>query len=171
MKKEHYLLDILSEDKNGLVSIIAGMLNRKLIGIESICTSRTDVHAQVQISIEVIMNPEEVSRILHKIKNIIEVYQAEATLIKEAWYQKVALFTLEKDALTLDLFHRLQKYGAVMVGYYADEIVVQKTGREEDIQALYNELDGKHLKSFSKSAAISLKPLSEDESSVISRAA
>jgi acetolactate synthase-1/3 small subunit len=147
------------------------MLNRKLINIESICASRTDIQSQVLVTIEMIIEPSEVRFVLLRMKNIIEVLQVEACLLKDAWYQKVALYTIEKEGYNSELYSKLQKYGAVTMGYYRDEIIIQKTGSDEDILHLYNELDGKHLKHFSKSAALSLKPLEGDQSSVISMAA
>jgi len=169
--KTHYLLTILSEDRKGLVSIITSILNRKGIEIESISTARTDIHSRVLITIEVIAESSEIKFISNKIGNIIEVLYVENALIEDAWYQKVALYTIDKAGYNSDTYSRFQKFGAVMVGYFQDEIIIQKTGRDEDILLLYNELEGPYLKNFSKSAAISLKPLEEDESSVIRLAA
>jgi len=169
--KQTYLFTILSEDKKGLLSILTSMLNRKLIDIESISASRTVIRSQVLVTIEVVMEPAEVRFVLLRMKNIIEVLQVEACLMKDAWYQKVALYTIEREGYNSELYSKLQKFGAVMVGYYHDEIIIQKTGRDEDILQLYNELEGKYLKRFRKSAAMSLKPLEEDQSSVISTAA
>jgi acetolactate synthase-1/3 small subunit len=169
--KTHYLLTILSEDRKGLVSIITSMLNCKGIEVESISAARTDVHSRVLVTLEVIGDVAEVKKMSLKIGGIIEVYEVDMALIRDAWYQKVALYTIEKEGFNTDLYTRLQKYGATIAGYYNDEIIVQKTGRDEDIRLLYNELEGPYLKSFSKSAAISLKPLGEDESSVIRLAA
>ena len=169
--KTHYLLTILSEDRKGLVSIITSMLNRKGIEIESISAARTDIHSRVLITIEVIAEPGEIKNMSLKIGNIIEVDQVDTALIRDAWYQKVALYTLEKEGVSSDIYARLQKYGATMVSYNKHDVIIQKTGRDEDIRLLYNELDGPYLKSFSKSAAIALKPLEENESSVIRLAA
>jgi acetolactate synthase I/III small subunit len=169
--KAHYLLTILSEDRKGLVSIITGMLNRKGIEIESVSAARTDIHSRVLVTLEVIGNVAELKNMSLKIGNIIEVYEVDMDLIRDAWYQKVALYTIEKEGFNAELYTRLQKYGATIAGYYDDEVIVQKTGRDEDIQLLYNEMEGPYLKSFSKSAAIALKPLEVDESSVISQAA
>jgi acetolactate synthase small subunit len=169
--KETYLFTILSEHKKELVSIIVSMLNRKLIQIEGITTAKTDIHSQVTITIEVIIEPADVRFILLRIKNIVEVLQAEACLINDTWYQKVAIYTLKKEGYNSEVFEKLQKYGGILAGYYKGEIIIQKIGRDEDIQLLYNELDGPQLLSFTKSAAISLQPLLEEQSSVISMAA
>jgi hypothetical protein len=68
--------------------------------------------------------------------NIIEVYRAEASLLKEAWYQKVAVYTLEKEGFNLKLIHKLQKYAAVILRHRHDEIVIQKRAGMR-ISALY----------------------------------
>jgi len=169
--KDRFLFTVLSENKKELASILMNILNRKLIQIEGISTTKTDIHLQVIITIEVIMEPVEVRFMLLRIKNIVEVLQVVACLMKDAWYQKVALYIFEKEGYNSDLYSKLQKYGAVLAGYYKDKIVIQKIGRDEDIRLLYNELEGPLLKGFSKSAAISLQPLFEEQSSVISLAA
>jgi acetolactate synthase small subunit len=169
--KAHYLLTILSLGRKGLVSIITGMLNRKGIEIESVSAARTDIHSRVLVTLEIIGDVAEVKNVSSKMGNIIEVYEVDMALIRDAWYQKVALYTIEREGFNAELYTRLQKYGATMVGYYNQEIIIQKTGRDEDIQLLYNELEGPYLKSFSKGAAIALKPLEVDESSGICRAA
>lgn len=170
--KASYLLNILSEDRKGLVSIIAGMLNRKGIEIESISAAKTDIYTNVLITIEVIAGAEEIKIMVLKIKNIIEVSQVTTCLLQKAVYHKVALYSMAKEAYNSDMYNKLQKYGAVILGYDNDKMIIQKTGRDEHILALYNLLEGKHLSGFSKSAAISLMPFTiDDEEAVISRAA
>jgi acetolactate synthase-1/3 small subunit len=169
--KTNYLLTILSDDRKGLVSNIANMLNRKDIEIEGISAARTDIRNQVLITIEVIATLAEIKNMSARIGNIIEVYQVNSTKFKDAWYQKVALYTLQKEGFNSETYTKLQKFGASMVGYYRNEIIIQKTGRDEDIRMLYNELDGPYLTGFSKSAAIALKSFEDDESSVIKVAA
>jgi len=167
--KEDYLLSILSGDRKGLLSIITSMLNRRGIEMESIHAGRTDKHDEVLITIEVIAELSDIKNMSAKIGNIIEVQHVEYVQIKDAWYQKVALYAIEKNGYNSETYRKLQKFGAVMVGYYRNEVIIQKTRRDEDLQHLYNELDGPYLKGFSKSAAILLKPL-EEQSSVISMA-
>ena len=169
--KEHYLLTILSEDRKGLVSIITGILNRRGTEIESVSAARTDIHWRVLVTLEVITESSDIKIISNKIKNIIEVFHVEIALIQDAWYQKVALYTIDKSGYNSEIHCRLQKFGAVIVGYFQDEILIQKTGRDEDILLLYNDLDGPYLKSFTKSAAISIKPIADEDSSVMSLAA
>ena len=169
--KANYLLNVLSEDKKGLVSSITNLLNRKGIEMESICTGKTDIHNQVLINIQLTAEKQEIKMMALKIKNIIEVCQVKAFLLQDSWYQKVALYVLEKEGYNADVYNKIQKYGAVLVGFLNDDLIIQKTGRDEDILALYNALDGKHLKKFSKSAAISFNNLDMDEEAVISLAA
>jgi len=172
MIKKNYLLNILSEDRKGLVSIITSMLNRKGIEIESICAAKTDDRTNVLLTIEVVANAIEIKMMVLKIRNIVDVYHAVACLLENAAYHKVALYVLNKETCNSEVYNHMQKYGAVIVGYDKDCVIIQKTGRDEHILALFNVLDGKYLKGFSKSAAIALRPfVNDDEDLVISRAA
>ncbi|RKR82090.1 hypothetical protein BDD43_2257 [Mucilaginibacter gracilis] len=168
--KVNYLLTILSEDRKGLVSIITTMLNRKGIAMDSIHAAKTDSHNEVLITIELWSTAEEIKNMAARLRNIIEVCRVETCPKADAWYQKVGLYTLDQQANQAGLFNQLQRHGATVATCFNDEVVVQRIGRDEDLQRLYNELEGPCLKRFSKSAAIALKPL-EEQSSVISRAA
>ncbi len=169
--KSDYVLTIFSEDRKGLISIITNMLNRKGIEMESINAARTDIHTRVIITIQLNGYADEIKLMTLKIKNIIEVYHTEVHLLTDIFYQKVALYAINKDSYNAALFTKMQKYGATIVGYPAGKIIIQKIGREEDIQSLYNELEGVHLHSFSKSALISLNAIEPSEEPVISMAA
>lgn len=169
--KSDYVLTIFSEDRKGLISIITSMLNRKGIEMESINAARTDIHTRVIITIQLNGYADEIKLMTLKIKNIIEVYHAEVHLLTDIFYQKVALYAINKDSYNATLFTKMQKYGATIVGYSAGRIIIQKIGREEDIQLFYNELEGVHLHSFSKSALISLNAIELSEEPVISMAA
>ena len=169
--KSDYVLTIFSEDRKGLISIITSMLNRKGIEMESINAARTDIHTRVIITIQLNGYTDEIKLMTLKIKNIIEVYHAEVCLLIDSHYQKVALYAMNKDSYNVDLFNKMQKYGAIIVGYSAGKVIIQKIGREEDIQLLYNELEGAQLHSFSKSALISFNAIELSEEPVISMAA
>jgi acetolactate synthase-1/3 small subunit len=169
--KSNYVLTIFSEDRKGLISIITSMLNRKGIEMESINAARTDIHTRVIITIQLNGNADEIKLMTLKINNIIEVYHAEVRLLSDISYQKVAFYAINKDSYNVDLFNKMQKYGATIVGDSAGKIIIQKIGREEDIQSLYNELEGKDLRSFSKSALISFNAIELSEEPVISMAA
>jgi len=147
------------------------MLNRKGIEMESINAARTDIHTRVIITIQLNGYADEIKLMTLKINNIIEVYHAEVRLLSDISYQKVAFYAINKGSYNVELFTKIQKHAATIVGYSADKIIIQKIGREEDIQLLYNELEGKHLCSFSKSALISLNAIELSEEPVISMAA
>jgi acetolactate synthase-1/3 small subunit len=169
--KNSYLLTILSEDKKGIVSIIMNMLNRKQIEIESLSATKTDISTQVQVVLEIIMESNDLKQLVLKIQNIIEVYKVETSTLNNAWYQKVGIYHIAKDSYNSELYSKLQKHGATIVGYDENVLIIQKTGRDENLTSLYNELESPHLIRFAKSAAISLQNLNNDETPVIKQAA
>jgi acetolactate synthase small subunit len=169
--KANYLLNILSEDKKGLVSTITNLLNRNNIEIECISTARTDIHSQVLINLQLFADENELRKVSLKIKNIIEVTTVGVSLLNDSWYQKTALFTFDKNGYDSSVSNVIQKYGAVLVGVVNDNLIIQKIGRDEDIQLVYNALEGKYLKSFCKGAAVSLQSLSLSEEPVLRLAA
>jgi acetolactate synthase small subunit len=169
--KANYLLNILSEDKKGLVSMITILLNRNNLEIECISTARTDIHSQVLINLQLFAEANELRKVCLKINNIIEVSSVEVLLLNDSWYQKTALFTFDRKGYDSAVNNLIQKYGAILVGVVNDNLIIQKNGRDEDIQLLYNALEGKYLKSFCKGAAVSLQSLFLSDETVIRPAA
>jgi acetolactate synthase small subunit len=152
--KEKYILTILAEKKMGLLSQITGLLNRKMLEIESITAAKTDAHSEVIISIELFISEKALHPLLMKLENIIEVFKAEAVKVDDVICQRVAFFKLSKDILNTPHSSTIQKYGAQIINLYPDAILISKSGNEKDINALFQQLDGPHLLGFMQSGLL-----------------
>lgn len=130
---------------------VTGMLGRRRIELESITLGKTDVHAVVLITVEVLIKPAEVMALLRQFEKIIEVYQVSAHPISSSACQIFALYRLSKDIFQSAQGEILKRSGAKMIGFTADTLVFCQMGDAEQIQCLYNQLDGVHLLGFARS--------------------
>jgi len=172
MNKEQYLLSIKAENRPGLLHLITGMIEKKLISIKSLSLAPTDIHDIVLITVEVIAKESDVSQMALKIENIIEVFSVSAVKYEQAVCLRVAYFKMDKAFLESPKAIALSKYEAIILKFYPDHFLLAKYGSDATILKLYNALDGPHLMGFIQSGLIADTALiCEDQSSVIRQAA
>lgn len=170
--KEKYVLSIKAEDRPGLLHLITGMIEKRLVRINSLSLAPTDVHDIVLITVELMAGERELTTLALKLENIVEVFAVEARHYDRVLCLRVAYFKLKKEFLSTPRSSVLQKYGAVIVNLYPDTVLVAQYGSDAAIRRLYNELEGPCLVGFSQSGLITdSKLIGEGESSVINRLA
>jgi len=170
--KEQFVITIKADDRPGLLHLITGILNRKLIPIISLNAASTDIRTVVLITMEVEISEKALTPLLAKIENIIEVFAVEAQAADEAICQCAAYFKMNKAVLTSPQIQYIRDAGMQVVRLTTKSVLLTKSGTAAMIRKLYNDLDGPHLTGFSQTGLISDSELiGEDQSSVINRLA
>lgn len=152
--KANYLLTIKADDRPGLLHLVTGMINRRLIAIESLNAAKTDIRDIVLITIELNISEKALTPLLLKLENIIEVFSVEAALSAKVVALRSALFRLDKAFLETQGMAAITKHQGSIINIYPEAIVVGKSGSEAAIRSLYNELEGPHLLGFSQTGLI-----------------
>ena len=170
--KTNYLITIKADDRPGLVHLVTGMINRRLIEIESLTAAKTDISSIVMITLEITVSDKALQPLVLKLENTIEVYAVDTAKADKVFGSRSAFFKMSRAFLETPQALLLQKHGDCIVNLYPDAILVNKLGCDADIRNLYNQLEGPHLLGFIQTGLIAdTKLIGEDESSVISRAA
>ena len=165
-------MTIKAEERPGLLHLLTGMIEKRLLRIKSLSLAPTDIHDIVLISMEIFGTEKEMTSLALKLENIIEVMCVEVKLYKEVVCLRAAYFKLHKNFLETSKKSVLAKYSAVIVNWCDDSLLVAKYGSDAAIRNLYNELDGPYLIGFSQTGLITDSELiGEGQSSVISRLA
>jgi len=168
----NHIITIRAEERPGLLHLITGLIEKRLLKITSCTLAATDLHDVVLITIELMATEEMVTTLALKLENIIEVFAVEVTRYEESVCLRAAWFKLDRAFLDTSAVSILNKYSAVIVNMYSNSFLVAKYGTDDTIQNLYNQLDGPYLLGFSQTGLITdSKLIGEDESSVISRLA
>ena len=171
---KNYILTIKAEDRPGLLHLVTGLINKRQIPLLSLSAAKTDVHAIVLITAEVIADEGALTSLALKLENIVEVFGVEARHGDQVLCLRAAYFKMAKGFLETPQLRVLEKYGAVIVTTTADTVLIAKHGSDLAIRTLYNELEGPNLLGFSQSGLITDSALighEGEESSVISLAA
>jgi acetolactate synthase small subunit len=172
MNKEHYVLTIRAEDRPGLLHLVTGILNRKLVPVASLTAAPTDIHAIVLITMELQISEKALSPLILKLENIIEVFSVEAVPFDTALCQRSAYFKMDKAVLSSPQSSVIAKWNAQIVNLQHDTVLISKSGSEAVIRRLYNELEGPYLLGFSQTGLIAdSKLIAHDDIERISRLA
>jgi len=172
MNKEHYVMTIKAEDRPGLLHLVTGMIEKRLISINSLSYAPTDIHDIILITIEVLAEEGVLTQLSLKLENIIEVFTVEVSQYNSGICLRAAYFKMKKTLLESPTAISLSRFDATLVQIYPDALLFAKYGTDASIRKLYNELDGLHLIGFSQTGLITdSKLIGEDESSVINRLA
>ena len=163
MRKETFVLTLKAEDRPGLLHLITGAIEKRLVRITSLSSASTDVHDMILITIEVEGEESILAQLALKLENIVEVYSVEVSRYNQAVCLRAAYFKIAKSFLETPRVSVLQKHSAVIVNWYADAFLVAKYGSDAAIRNLYNELDGPHLLGFSQTGLIADSKLMDSE--------
>jgi len=148
------IMAIYADDKKGLLGQILMLFNRRSYTIYDLSVARTDIKDIILITIEAQLSPGEANTITHKIRNIIEVHEVISYPANEVKLNKIAYFKLSGKCLDHGLWTKLQKYGATITEMQSDALIVQKIGTDQDLDELYQQLDGEFLISYCKSGLV-----------------
>lgn len=165
--KENYILTIKAENRPGLLHLITGILNRKLIKIISVSAAPTDIHDIVMITLEIQISEKALQPLLFKLENIIEVFAAEAIVYQKAVCLRAAYFKMAKSFIESEKKTVLQKYNAIITDWCQDSITIAKCGTDAEIRAVYNQLEGPDLLGFSQTGVIANSNLIAGEQSLV----
>lgn len=155
MKKEQFVLTIKAEDRLGLLHLVTGVIERKLVEIKSLNYAPTDIHDIILITLEVSGSESDLAQLALKIENIIEVFSVEVTQYDSAVCLRAAYFKMAKTFLESPKAAAMSNYDTVIVNIYPDAILLAKYGTDATIRKLYNALDGPYLLGFSQTGLIS----------------
>lgn len=154
MKSEHYLVTLKAEDRPGLLHLVTGVLNRKLMPIISLTAAPIDIHDIVLITMEITISEKALQPLLYKLEHIIEVFAVEAIKYDEVLSQRCAYFRLDKAILASPQASAISKYEAQLVNLYPDSVLIGKSGNQAVLRQLYNALDGPYLLGFSQTGLL-----------------
>ena len=153
-----YTISAFTENSPGVLHRITVLFTRRKINIESLTVSETERKGVSRFTIVVSVHPDLIATIVKQINRIIEVvdvFAAEnnALFFKEIAFYRVAAPTIEKR---LEVEEHAHRYGA-QVGFAQNkEIVIEKTGTEEEINSLFLLLEPYGISEFLRSGRIAV---------------
>lgn len=158
MEVKTFTISVYSENNVGLLNRISAIFLKRHINIESLNVSGSEIENVSRFVIVVKTTEDWVRKIVGQIEKQIEVIKAFYHTDEETIYLETALFKI-KSSLLFDerqIQNIIKDNHMEIVTVSRDFFVVVKTGRRNEIEALYHELIPYGIMQFVRSARVSV---------------
>jgi len=158
MKKTKYTVSIYSENNLGLLTRIATIFLKRHINIESLTVSGSEIENVSRFIIVVEITEEQVKKILGQIEKQVEVIKAYYHTNEECIFLQSALYKIKSNLLFEErqIQNIIKNSNAQIVTVSPEFFVIEKSGRREEIDALYEDLASYGIMQFVRSGRISV---------------
>ena len=158
MKKVLYTISIYTENNLGLLNRISSIFLKRHINIESLTASSSEIENVTRLIIVVSSTEESIKKIIGQIEKQVEVIKAYYHTNEESIYLQSALFKIKSKLLFEErqIQNIIKNSNSQIVTVTPDFFVIEKSGRKEEIETLYNELLPYGIMQFVRSGRISV---------------
>ena len=159
MKAEQlFTISIYTENNIGLLNRVSAIFQRRHINIESINSSISEIENVTKWTILVEVTEVQIKKVIGQIEKQVEVIRAYYHTDDEIIYQESCLFKMRSDLLfeTPQIQNIIKENNAKLVTVNKDFFVIEKSGRKEEIETLYNALNTYEILQFTRAGRIAV---------------
>lgn len=156
--KELYTVSIYTENNIGLLNRISAIFQRRHINIESINTSPSEIARVSRFTIVVYMTEVGIKKIIGQIEKQVEVIKAYYHTEENTIYQISGLFKIKSDLLFEErqIQNIIKESNARIVTVNKEFFVLEKSGRKQELQELYDKLYEFGIMQYTRSGRIAV---------------
>ena len=157
-EKKLYTVSIYSENNIGLLNRISAIFQRRHINIESLNISPSEIEGVSKFIFVVNMTEDNVKKIIGQIEKQVEVIKAYYHNLDEIIYQISGLFKIKSELLFEEpqIQNIIKESYARIVTVNKAFFVLEKSGRKEEVVALYDKLSAFGIMQYTRSGLISV---------------
>lgn len=158
MEANNFTLLVFTENQVGLLSRITLIFSRRHINIESITVSESEIPGIHRFTIVIKEQESQVKKLVKQIEKQVEVLKAFYHGDEDTIYQEIALYKVSAKALSFqdDLEAIIRENNARILTISPEIIVIEKTGHEDETQALLDKLQPFEVLEFVRSGRVSI---------------
>ncbi len=151
-------MSIYSENNLGLLNRIATIFLKRHINVESLTVSGSEIENVSRFIIVVEITEEQVKKVIGQIEKQVEVIKAYYHTDEECIFLQTALFKIKSNLLfdERQIQNIIKNSNAQIVTVSPEFFVIEKSGRREEIDMLYDELSTFGIMQFVRSGRISV---------------
>ena len=158
--EKQFTLSVFTEDALGMLTRLTVILTRRRIKIESITACECEVAGICRYTIVMNADEEQAKKIAQQMEKQVEVFKAFAHLNDETVFREIALYKLPVEKLSGKLELIFRKHNASVVALEPSFVIVEKTGHEEELNLLLDELKNFGVLEFARSGRVAIsKPM------------
>jgi acetolactate synthase-1/3 small subunit len=156
--KKLYTVSIYTENNIGMLNRVSAIFQRRHINIESLNISPSEIEGVSKFIIVIDMTEDNIKKIIGQIEKQVEVIKAYYHNLDEIIYQISGLFKIKSELLFEEpqIQNIIKESHARIVTVNKDFFVLEKSGRKEEVVALYNKLNVFGIMQFTRSGLISV---------------
>lgn len=144
MEKKLYTLLVYSENIAGILNQITAVFTRQQVNIESLNVSASSIKGIHKYAITAWSDEEQIKKITKQIERKIDVVKADYYLDDELFIHEIAIYKISTPVMmdNPEVSRVIRRSGARMMEVNPTYATVQVAGLTEDVQNLFNSLNG-----------------------------
>ena len=153
-----YTISVYTENNIGLLNRISAIFQRRHINIESLNISPSEIEGVSKFTIVVSMTEEHVKKIIGQIEKQVEVIKAYYHDDHDTIYQISGLFKIKSELLFEEpqIQNIIKESNARIVTVNTLFFVLEKSGKQEEVVALYNQLNVFGIMQYTRSGRVAI---------------
>ena len=163
MEKKEYTVVVFTEHQTGVLQRVVTVFTRRHINVETLTTSKSSIEGIHRFTIKVNVTADMVTKLVAQLDKQVDVLKAYAYENDEIVRQELALYKVPLEAFTegQKLEKLVRKHNARILEIETEFVVIEKTGRQHETEALLNELrDEVGIYEFVRSGRVAIvKPM------------
>ncbi|WP_179374627.1 acetolactate synthase small subunit [Winogradskyella wichelsiae] len=157
-ENRQFTVSIYTENNIGLLNRISAIFQRRHMNIESLNTSPSEIEGVSRFTIVVNITEAQMKKIQGQIEKQVEVIKAYYHTEDEIIYQESCLFKIKSELLfdERQIQNIIRESNARIVTVNKEFFVLEKSGRKEEIDLLYRELNIFGIMQFTRSGRVAV---------------
>jgi len=155
---KQYTVSIYTENNIGLLNRISAIFQRRHMNIESLNTSSSEIEGVSRFTIVVNIPKSQMKKVIGQIEKQVEVIKAYYHTEDEIIYQESCLFKIKSELLfdERQIQNIIKESNARIVTVNKEFFALEKSGRKEEIDLLYRELNAFGIMQFTRSGRVAV---------------
>lgn len=158
MDKQLFTISVFSENNVGVLNQVTIIFTRRCINLESISASPTSIPGVHKLTFTAYGDRRQMEKVVQQIEKRIDVIKAFLHTDDEIVYQEVALYKVPTDKLLIEsnLENIIRHHGARILDITPEYTILEKTGHNDETEALFKELKRYDIRQFVRSGRVTV---------------
>ncbi len=163
-ERKEFTISVFTENRTGLVARVVSIFTRRHINIDSLTTSQSSMEGIHRFTIVIQTTEEKVIKLIGQLDKQIEVLKSFYYPNDKIVYQEIALYKVPTEAFSGgdDVERMVRKHNARILRIEPEYTVIEKTGHENETEALFLDLKAHGIYEFVRSGRVAIsKPMEQ----------
>ena len=161
---KEFTISVFTENHTGLMARVVSIFTRRHINIESLTVSKSSMVGIHRFTIVVNVEEELVKKLVAQLDKQVEVLKAFYYAEDDIIYEEIALYKVPIEVMHngASIEGLLRKHHARIIEVSPDYVVIEKTGHQEETEALLEDLSDHGIYEFVRSGRVAVvKPMQQ----------